>query len=580
MSERELAILVTAKNMASKTFRTVGRDAGAMTKSLHGLSGSLRTIGKGAAIAGGGLLVLGAAAIKSGLDSLAEREDVMTATANAIEATGGAARIAAPQVRSWAEEIEAATGAAVDDKAIQAGMNALLRIPQIGGPIFKRTAEAATDLGAAMKTGPEDGAKLLGKALADPLKGMTALKKAGIILTASEKKRIKELVKANQVQDAQVEILKAVEKRSKGAAAASAGPYTRSLNMLRDASEDAKMALAEGFLPILTDVATTLSKELAKPKTIEDIRGLGRGLADGFKKVVDATDKIPWQTIKEAMAITGEAAQTVGRTFLGLPPWVQTAVLTGWGLNKLTGGAAGTLIGEAAKGLIKGVLGINAGVVNIKAGTVTGGGAGIGPAGKGSIAGAIGKVFLVGAAIGAFAELKTILDEQSQRNRAQAAELTTKTGTFTDTADIATMEKALEGILAYDKSLTDSTDLLDPKAWAFNMNIDGVRDSVRQQEQVLRDAIAKAKANTTQLQDSFDRATKPLVTEDSFDRARLSASRDAAATAAAVRDKDLSLSLDASFINRVVISSRELTHSVITTSIRQDGSGVLHNGAN
>ena len=48
------------------------------------------------------------------------------------------------------------------------------------------------------------------------------------------------------------------------------------------------------------------------------------------------------------------------------------SVLTGWGLNKLTGGALTSIAGALASGLIKGVLGINAGVVNITAGTVTG----------------------------------------------------------------------------------------------------------------------------------------------------------------------------------------------------------------
>ena len=69
--------------------------------------------------------------------------------------------------------------------------------------------------------------------------------------------------------------------------------------------------------------------------------------------------------------------------FLGLPPWIQTAVLTGWGLNKLTGGALSGIVGSLASGLVKGVLGMNAGVVNINAGIVNGGGVPGVPGGKG-----------------------------------------------------------------------------------------------------------------------------------------------------------------------------------------------------
>ena len=73
----------------------------------------------------------------------------------------------------------------------------------------------------------------------------------------------------------------------------------------------------------------------------------------------------------------------VARCVPRLPPWVQTAVLTGWGLNKLTGGALGSIFGTLASGIIRGVLNMNAGVVNINAGTVTGGGGGVAGGGRG-----------------------------------------------------------------------------------------------------------------------------------------------------------------------------------------------------
>lgn len=83
---------------------------------------------------------------------------------------------------------------------------------------------------------------------------------------------------------------------------------------------------------------------------------------------------IPWDSVGSAMQIAGTAAQVIVGAFRAMPPWVQTAVITGWGLNKITGGALGDIVGELGKGLVKGVLGMNAGVVNINAGVVNGGG--------------------------------------------------------------------------------------------------------------------------------------------------------------------------------------------------------------
>jgi hypothetical protein len=99
----------------------------------------------------------------------------------------------------------------------------------------------------------------------------------------------------------------------------------------------------------------------------------------------------------------GTGAKAALDFFTGMPSWVQTAVLTGWGLNKLTGGALGSIVGTLGSGLIKGVLGMNAGVVNINAATVNGGvggaAGGAAAAGRGGgVLGTLSKVVVVGIA--------------------------------------------------------------------------------------------------------------------------------------------------------------------------------------
>jgi hypothetical protein len=167
-------------------------------------------------------------------------------------------------------------------------------------------------------------------------------------------------------------------------------------------SEDARKALAEGFLPVLERVAQVLSDALAKPETLASIRSFGQDLAKGFDKLLDIGTRLPWETIGASMRIAGAGASAILQAFASMPPWVQTAVLTGWGLNKLTGGALGDIVGELSKGLIRGVLGINAGVVNINAGVVNGGGGGGIPPVAGAAAAGIGApgAATLGAGIG------------------------------------------------------------------------------------------------------------------------------------------------------------------------------------
>jgi len=143
------------------------------------------------------------------------------------------------------------------------------------------------------------------------------------------------------------------------------------------------------------------------------------GGGDGLKTVSSSIGEIagsvaglPWKSIGDAARLLGTGSKALLDAFLGLPPWVQTAVLTGWGLNKLTGGALGTIVGELGKGLIKGVLNMNAGVVNVNAKTVTGVGGGPGGAGGrggvgGFATGLLGTAGIAAALAGGFSKLNT-----------------------------------------------------------------------------------------------------------------------------------------------------------------------------
>jgi hypothetical protein len=349
---RELALLLTAKNLASKALKDVKRD-------VHGLGTAGVVSGKGLGIMGKAAIGVGAAvatglgvAVKQGLESLAVRQQVVSETANAIEATGNKAGVSAPKIRQWAEELEAATGAAVDDKAIQAGMNTLIRSGAVSEGMFKRTAAAAVDMGAAMKTGPEAASKTLARAMADPIKGMAQLRRANVVLTAAEQARIKGLVDGGKPQEAQLALLEALERRYKGAAAASQGPYARSLSLLSDAAEDAKMALGEGFLPVIERAATMLNRELAKPETISRIREFGQGMADAFDKAITFAERVPWSQIGQGLAVAADWAGKLVGAFASLPAEAQGILLGLAGLTKLTGGAPIKIAVDLAQGLL------------------------------------------------------------------------------------------------------------------------------------------------------------------------------------------------------------------------------------
>jgi hypothetical protein len=373
---RELAILVTARNMASGVLKEVRGDVkGIQSEARRGLQNTARNLGFAAAA--GGVLV--ATQVKAGIDSLIELERVTAQTNAALESTGSVAAGSVADIRKRSEALEDLT--TIDDKVIQNAQNLLLTFPEIGEKAFQPTLEAALDLNAALGGDEESLQGVLlqvAKAVNDPIRGMTALRRSGVSFTKEQQDQVKAMVEVGDVAGAQALVLEELNKQFGGSAAAQADTYAGKMRRVGDAVEGAQMALATAFLPVLERVGDELQTFLADPKNLAAIQDFGGVLAEGLDDAIDIAKKLPWDAIGSTFEVMGKGARTVLDMFTQLPPWVQTAVLTSWGLNKLTGGALGNIFSTLASGLIKGVLGINAGVVNINAATVNGGTPGTG----------------------------------------------------------------------------------------------------------------------------------------------------------------------------------------------------------
>lgn len=176
-----------------------------------------------------GAVAAGAAAVGFVKESVAEgriAQKVGAATAKLIQNQGKAATVTAAGVGELADKLSHKT--AIDEKSIQSGQNLLLSFKAVqnqtgkGNAIFDRASASIVDLGVKMKTGPEGAAKLLGKALADPVKGMALLRRGGVALTTQQQEQIKTFAKSGDTLSAQKVILGAVEGSVGGLAAASA----------------------------------------------------------------------------------------------------------------------------------------------------------------------------------------------------------------------------------------------------------------------------------------------------------------------------------------------------------------------
>jgi len=202
---------------------------------------AVNTLGKNFAkfggIAAGVAGVIGGSLVKAAYES----QKVMRQTQAIVTATGGAAGLTAKQVSDLAESMSVKTG--IDDEAIQTSMNMLLTFKAVrneagkGNDIFNRASMVMLDL--ANVFGSSDAAaKMLGKALSNPIKGVTALQRAGVDFTDQQKQQIKTLVQSGKTLDAQKLILAEVESQVGGTAAAGATGFDRMRVALGNAAED------------------------------------------------------------------------------------------------------------------------------------------------------------------------------------------------------------------------------------------------------------------------------------------------------------------------------------------------------
>jgi hypothetical protein len=157
----------------------------------------------------------------------------------------------------------------VDQNAIKLTQAKLLTFKELAqtadqmGGAFDRATMAAVDMAAAGFGEAETNAVQLGKALNDPIKGITALTRSGITFTAEEKELIKTLVESGKTLEAQDMILKAIETQVGGTAEATANASDKMRVGFKLVSEQIGTALLPLFEELVAFLQTSVIPQMA-----------------------------------------------------------------------------------------------------------------------------------------------------------------------------------------------------------------------------------------------------------------------------------------------------------------------------
>jgi len=205
----------------------------------------------------GGLAVAGAKMVAAG-EKAATANARIEQIATSMGLFGAETEKVTSRLVKLANEQARLTG--VDQNLIKESQALLLTFKDIAssadevGGAFDRATQLTLDMASAGFGSVTDNAKQLGKALNDPIAGLTALRRSGIQFTEAQKDQIRTLVESGQVLEAQNLILQEIENQVGGTAEATANSTDKMKVAFSQASESIGMALlpaVEALVPIL-----------------------------------------------------------------------------------------------------------------------------------------------------------------------------------------------------------------------------------------------------------------------------------------------------------------------------------------
>lgn len=243
--------------------------------------------------------------------------------ATVIESTGSAAGVTADEMRELASRLQDVTN--FGDEAIITAVALLTTFTNIGGDVLPTATETVLDMSQALGKSLKESATQLGKALQDPIAGISALADSGVNFTGEQKEVIRSLVETGKVAEAQALILAELSIEFGGQAAAA-----------REAA-GGSIALGNAYVDLQEEIGFVLG----------DLLGLNEGMEAQIAIVDTASDRVStWgqlldqsgtfiDTLTDKLNISNEALATF--TNIGIESTINAIGVMLPGFRSLTG---------------------------------------------------------------------------------------------------------------------------------------------------------------------------------------------------------------------------------------------------
>lgn len=260
--DNQIRYTITANDMMSGKLQGMQGQAVKLESTMGGLSKVMGTLGIGFAV------FKGLEFIKGGIEKVEEMHQATAQVQAALTSTNNAAGLSMKQLEESASSLASNTKFSQTD--VFGMQSLLLTFTSVKDKIFNEAQPAIMDLAQRMGGDLKGASIQVGKALNDPIQGMTALRRVGVSFSDSQKTVIKHLQETGDLAGAQKIILKELSTEFGGSAQAAfnADPlaqFNKTMGGFQKSIGLGAMALLEALKPALDLIANAF-------------KGLGNGI--------------------------------------------------------------------------------------------------------------------------------------------------------------------------------------------------------------------------------------------------------------------------------------------------------------
>lgn len=328
-NQANIKAVITAEDRASGTLKNFGDKA-------DGMSQKLKTAFN---VAGVAAVAFGAVSVKA----FTESQDLIAQTNAVLKSTGQIAGVTADEVDKLSKSLQKVTK--YSDEDVRSVENLLLTFTSIDKKIFPQATKTVLDMATALGEDTKSASIQLGKALQDPILGITALRRVGVNFSAAQKDVVKKLVETGRKAEAQKLILKELQTEFGGSAEAAGKTFSGQLEILKNQLNDVQEQVGSLILNALQPLIKLFSEH---PALVQAVVLAVLALATAFVTLRTA------MLIGDIITAAGIAIQFVGGaavTTTGAVQGLTVATLAAaapWAALAIAASAAAILIVRAA----------------------------------------------------------------------------------------------------------------------------------------------------------------------------------------------------------------------------------------